>query len=90
MVEDADSFVPAPGKLCGLLSWKSKESPRFADARRLSCNQNPTEAAANLFRYLRELDNLDLDLIVAETLPEEGLGAAINDRLRRASRSGGL
>jgi L-threonylcarbamoyladenylate synthase len=37
------------------------------------------------------LDNLGLDLIVAEELPEEGLGAAINDRLRRAaSRSGGL
>ena len=39
----------------------------------------------NLFRFLRELDACDLDLIVAERLPEDGLGAAINDRLSRAS-----
>jgi L-threonylcarbamoyladenylate synthase len=44
------------------------------------------EAAANLFRYLRELDQLGLDLLVAEKLPEEGLGAAINDRLCRAAK----
>jgi len=60
------------------------------EVRQLSERQNLREAAANLFRYLRELDNLGLDLIVAEKLPEDGLGAAINDRLRRASRSGAL
>jgi L-threonylcarbamoyladenylate synthase len=43
------------------------------------------EAAANLFRYLRELDALGLDLIVAERVPSRGLGAAIMDRLERAS-----
>ncbi len=43
------------------------------------------EAAANLFAAIRRLDALNLDLIVAETVPEEGLGRAIMDRLRRAS-----
>jgi len=43
------------------------------------------EAAANLFRYLRELDTLGLDLIVAERVPPQGLGAAIMDRLERAA-----
>jgi L-threonylcarbamoyladenylate synthase len=90
LVADADAFVPAPGKRHGLLSWTSAGT-RFAEVRSLSDREDLVEAAANLFRYLRELDNLDLDLIVAEKLPEEGLGAAINDRLRRAtSRSGGL
>jgi L-threonylcarbamoyladenylate synthase len=90
-VDDATSFAVAPGKRSGLLSWNSGELPGFAEVRRLSPNQDLIEAASHLFRYLRELDNLGLDLIVAETLPEEGLGAAINDRLRRAaSRSGGL
>lgn len=42
-------------------------------------------AAANLFAALRRLDALNLDLIVAELLPERGLGRAINDRLRRAA-----
>ena len=32
---------------------------------------------------LRELDAENLDLIVAERVPEEGIGAAINDRLER-------
>jgi hypothetical protein len=34
------------------------------------------------------MDALNLDLIVAETIPEIGLGRAIMDRLRRASRGG--
>jgi L-threonylcarbamoyladenylate synthase len=34
---------------------------------------------------LRELDNENLDLIVAERVPEQGIGAAINDRLQRAA-----
>ena len=48
----------------------------------LSPSGDLREAAANLFRYLRELDAAGLDLIVAEEVPDEGLGAAIMDRLR--------
>jgi len=43
------------------------------------------EAAANLFSALRKLDNQGLDLILAEFMPEYGLGRAINDRLTRAA-----
>jgi L-threonylcarbamoyladenylate synthase len=43
------------------------------------------EAAKNLFAYLRQLDDLDIDLIYAELLPEENIGRAINDRIRRAA-----
>lgn len=43
------------------------------------------EAAANLFSAMRRLDELDLDLIVAEAVPEQDLGRAIMDRLRRAA-----
>ena len=42
------------------------------------------QAAANLFAALRELDKLELDLILAERFPDEGIGMAINDRLSRA------
>jgi L-threonylcarbamoyladenylate synthase len=42
-------------------------------------------AAQNLFSHLRELDQLNVEIIVAEEVPEVGLGRAINDRLRRAS-----
>jgi L-threonylcarbamoyladenylate synthase len=43
------------------------------------------EAAANLFSVMRRLDEMDLDLIVAEAVPEQDLGRAIMDRLRRAA-----
>ncbi len=43
------------------------------------------EAAANLFTYLRALDAARPALIVVAPIPEHGLGAAINDRLRRAA-----
>ena len=43
------------------------------------------EAAKNLFSALRKMDEMDVQFVVAEPLPEIGLGRAINDRLRRAA-----
>lgn len=51
----------------------------------LSESGNVEEAAQNFFAALRELDKKEIDVILAELLPENGLGKAINDRLRRAS-----
>ena len=42
------------------------------------------EAARHLFHALRNADAADVDLIIAEEFPGEGLGWAINDRLSRA------
>ncbi len=44
-----------------------------------------SEAAANLFAHLRALDAARPALIVVAPIPDRGLGAAINDRLRRAA-----
>jgi L-threonylcarbamoyladenylate synthase len=43
------------------------------------------EAAQNLFKALRELDKLPVKHILAEQVPDHGLGRAINDRLARAA-----
>ncbi|WGS29168.1 L-threonylcarbamoyladenylate synthase [Bradyrhizobium sp. ISRA464] len=43
------------------------------------------EAAANLFGYLRALDTKNADAIAVMPIPDDGLGEAINDRLRRAA-----
>ena len=51
----------------------------------LSPSGNLEEAAQHLFAALRELDKTDVNLILAELVPESGLGRAINDRLRRAA-----
>ena len=53
--------------------------------RNLSPSGDTTEAAANLFALLRELDRPELAAIAVMPIPERGLGAAINDRLRRAA-----
>lgn len=51
----------------------------------LSFSKNYREAAVHLFSFLRELDETDVDVIITDLLPEQGLGLAINDRLRRAA-----
>lgn len=50
----------------------------------LSPSGDLTEAAANLFSALHQLDETGRPIAVSP-IPEHGLGAAINDRLRRAS-----
>ena len=86
LIEDAESFSPESDQRVGLLAWTSVRSEKdFAVVRRLSERQDLRQAAANLFCYLRELDQSDLDLIVAERVPLRGLGAAIMDRLQRAA-----
>ncbi|QNA46648.1 L-threonylcarbamoyladenylate synthase [Lacibacter sediminis] len=50
----------------------------------LSASGSKDEAAKNLFRVLREVDSMNADIILAELLPDEGLGRAVNDRLERA------
>jgi L-threonylcarbamoyladenylate synthase len=53
--------------------------------RNLSAGKDYKEAAVNLFSFLRDLDESDVEVIICELLPEIGIGLAINDRLRRAS-----
>jgi L-threonylcarbamoyladenylate synthase len=54
----------------------------------LSSRASIEEAARNLFTALRTLDKLPVNTIVTEFVPNEGLGRAINDRLRRAAAEG--
>jgi len=86
LIGDAKSFSPDKDQRVGLLAWNPvKSGKNFAAVRCLSERQDLREAAANLFRCLRELDALDLDVILAERVPSQGLGAAILDRLRRGA-----
>ena len=51
----------------------------------LSPAANPVEAAANLFDALHRADASDRATIAIAPIPEDGIGTAINDRLRRAA-----
>jgi L-threonylcarbamoyladenylate synthase len=99
LIDNAEDLFPQKNQHVGLLAWHARRddlqlaqrrtgdrrSLKFAAVRILSEGQDLREAAANLFRHVRELDALGLDLIVAERVPSRALGAAIMDRLERAS-----
>jgi L-threonylcarbamoyladenylate synthase len=51
----------------------------------LSPTADISEAAKNLFASLRTLDTMDVSVILSELLPDDGLGRAVNDRLKRAA-----
>jgi L-threonylcarbamoyladenylate synthase len=59
-----------------------------SDVMNLSARGDLTEAAANLFGYLRALDARGARAIAVMPVPHHGLGEAINDRLRRAAVRG--
>jgi L-threonylcarbamoyladenylate synthase len=66
--------------------WLSgQREQKAAVAAVLSETGNMPEAASRLFETLHELDRLNVNRIYAQLAPEQGLGAAINDRLHRAS-----
>ena len=75
-----------------LLSFGSEKfmvAQDFPDTmrRNLSENKDLHEAAANLFAMLKELDQCGAKAIAVMAIPENGIGAAINDRLRRAAQN---
>lgn len=70
----------------GLLSLKPRaQNHLFQETLYLSQTGDLREAASNLFQAMRRLDKMNLDLIIAEAVPEEGIGIAIMDRLKKAS-----
>ena len=68
-----------------LLGFGPEPPGGFVETLNLSATGDLTEAAAKLFRYLRQLDHVNCDGIAVMPVPEQGLGRAINDRLRRAA-----
>jgi L-threonylcarbamoyladenylate synthase len=73
------------GKSCGILSYQHDFQSRFQSI--LSPSGQLNEAAQNLFSALRNLDKMPIEIILAEPVPDIGLGKAINDRLKRAAGS---
>jgi len=74
------------GKKVGILATDETQTAYKADVVvSLGSRFNLATVAQNLFRLLREVDAEDIDVIIAEGVPSEGLGLAIMNRLRKAS-----
>ena len=78
-----NAVAPRPGE--AYLGWgalPAHDGPAIS----LSLTADIAEAAANLFAMLHRLDAGAGSAIAVAPIPESGLGAAINDRLRRAAQ----
>jgi L-threonylcarbamoyladenylate synthase len=78
-----DATEARPGE--ALLAFGPRTPVGFAEVMFLSRSGDLAEAAANLFAMLRRLDRRDIAAIAVMPIPDDGLGRAINDRLRRAA-----
>ena len=67
------------------LAFGPNPPPSILASLNLSPKGDLVEAAANLFAYLHRLDASQARTIAVMPIPETGLGAAINDRLKRAA-----
>jgi L-threonylcarbamoyladenylate synthase len=88
LLPDKLDFLPAEAARhrLGILAFSCPpEGDYYAKIEILSGTKDLREAAATLFAKMRRLDEAGLDLIYAESVPEEGLGIAIMDRLRKAA-----
>ncbi|MBC2843636.1 L-threonylcarbamoyladenylate synthase [Winogradskyella flava] len=82
-----ESIKEHQGKRIGLLIFNDNFNIENIDFKIvLSQENNLQEAASNLYDALHQLDEQELDIIIAERLPDYGLGKSINDRLERATK----
>ncbi|MCB1230306.1 MAG: threonylcarbamoyl-AMP synthase [Verrucomicrobiae bacterium] len=93
-----DEFVPQPGLRYALLSYRGQKKDRYlgltdwAELLVLSPGSGKLpEAGIRFFHLLRQLDKFEnIDEIIAEPVPDRGVGAAIMERLRKAAAGSGV
>ena len=82
VVELIKSF---PNQKIGLLLFQNDiKNPSIKYQEILSKSGDLSEAARNLYAAMHRLDEKNIDIIIAEIMPDSGLGRTMNDRLQRA------
>ena len=92
LFESPGDFRPEEGKRYALLSYRGQKKDGYLDlhdwdevAILSPGSGRVAEAGIRFFHVLRQLDELDIDEIIAEPAPDRGVGKAILDKLRKAS-----
>lgn len=85
IIADDDNLMSIDKARAGLLSFSGKLEEGFGKVIRVSVNEDLKEYAVNMFAAMHDLEESDVDLIVAEPVPETGIGMAIMDRLKKAA-----
>ncbi len=84
------SLAELKGRNIGVLTFTPESGRKIAEGifrTSLTACGDLLEAAYNLYDKLYMLDKMGFDCIVAEYVPNEGIGISINDRLKRASNN---
>ena len=75
------------GKMVGAITYSENMNVIDATKFHLILSSSAESYAKNIFRALRELDNLNVDCMLVESVEEKGIGAAIMDRLIKAAQN---
>jgi L-threonylcarbamoyladenylate synthase len=90
---DRESFIKqlnktnVDGKKVGAITYSKDLNAIEATRFHLVLSSIVEHYAQNIFRALRELDRLDVDCILVESVEELGIGAAVMDRLGKAAQN---
>jgi L-threonylcarbamoyladenylate synthase len=83
LVEDIETYVSThSNESFAILSYNKQYTSHPNQV--LTLNNDLEEASKNLFAHMRTLDQIPVNYIITEKLPNVGLGRAINDRILRA------
>lgn len=83
--ELAEHYLRAGKKIGILATDESLKEYNLGVVKSMGSRRDLSSVAKNLFRLLREFDEEGVDLIIAEGFPQEDLGLAIMNRLRKAA-----
>jgi len=90
---DRDAFIEQlnkmkeEGKKVGAITYSENMNVIDTTKFHLILSSSVESYAQNIFWALRELDNLNVDYMLVESVEEKGIGAAIMDRLVRAAQN---
>lgn len=87
LIADNEHILSINKSKAGLLSYSGALEAGYNKVIRLTINSDLKEYAVGLFEAMHTLEDSDVEVIVAEPVPETGIGIAIMDRLRKAANT---
>ena len=84
-IMEIENFLKSRPYKCGILTFDEFQLDTDAKTISLGSINNPNECARNLFRSLRDMDKLDVKEIYAPEIGNDGLWAAVKNRLYKAA-----
>ncbi len=85
IISDGKNIHAIDKSKAGFLSFSGTQEEDYKKVIRLTENKDLKEYAVNMFAAMHELEESEVEIIVAEPVPEKGIGMAIMDRLKKAA-----